>query len=59
MPLLIYGGRQLLAKGVAGGDERGAVAAVLLVELQKGLAGLADLQRERRWPIHLIVGLAI
>ena len=44
VPLGIDGGSQLLAKGVAGGDERSAVATVLLVELKKGLAGLANLQ---------------
>lgn len=59
VPLGIDGGRQLLAKGVAGADERGAIAAVVLVKLEKGLAWLAYLQRERHWAVHLIVGLAI
>ena len=44
MPLGIDGIIQLLAIGVAGGDKCSAVAAMLLVELKKGLAGLADLQ---------------
>ena len=40
----IDGEFQLLTKRILGGDERGAVATVLLVELKKGLAALADLQ---------------
>ena len=43
VPLGVDGGRQLLAMGVTGCDVRGAVAAVLLIELKKVLTGLADL----------------
>lgn len=59
VPLGIGGGSQFLAIGVAGGDERCAGTAVVLVKLKKGLTGLADLQRERHWSMHLIVGLPI